>query len=535
MGLLSTRRELIQALLGGAVAAGCARRTPSLDFEGGFVGDDATRGHRLRDAWRDGASVDASAPPRRARVVILGGGVSGLTAAWALRRAGIDDLLVLELADEVGGTARGGESRVSPYPWGAHYVPAPTDEHPDLVALLQEMGAVDRTQDGLQYAEQFLCAAPQERIFADGTWQPGLVPRLGQPAAERAQWRRFEARMAQWIAFRDAEGRRAFTFPIANGSDAPEVRALDTLSFAQWLDREGFDAPSLRWYADYACRDDFGARPEEVSAYFGLHYMCARTPAPGEDSAPFLTWPQGNARVVEHLARRVGAERIRTGHGVARIEASGAGARIVAVDLERNRRVAIDAERVVFALPTFQRRFLLPEAPAYGPDYAPWLVLNLHLAGRPASRGFETAWDNVIRDSRSLGYVVANHQTGLAVGPTVWTWYLPLTGPDALEERRRLEALDWRSAADAAVHELDRAHLGLRRHLRRVDARRWGHGMVKPQVGLRFSTERAAAAAPWRNVHFAHTDLSGVALIEEAVFHGVRAAREVRAALGGGA
>jgi hypothetical protein len=35
---------------------------------------------------------------------------------------------------------------------------------------------------------------------------------------------------------------------------------------------------------------------------------------------------------------------------------------------------------------------------------------------------------------------------------------------------------------------------------------------------------------PVRGVHFAHSDLSGIALFEEAFYHGVRAAEEVLSA-----
>ena len=49
----------------------------------------------------------ASARRRRSpRVVIIGAGFGGLAAAVALRRKGIDDLLIVERADGVGGTWR---------------------------------------------------------------------------------------------------------------------------------------------------------------------------------------------------------------------------------------------------------------------------------------------------------------------------------------------------------------------------------------------------------------------------------------------
>ena len=57
--------------------------------------------------------------------------------------------------------------------------------------------------------------------------------------------------------------------------------------------------------------------------------------------------------------------------------------------------------------------------------------------------------------------------------------------------------------------------------------------MVRPSPGFVWGTARKAAAEPLRGIHFAHTELSGVSLFEEAFFQGNRAADEVIAALRG--
>jgi hypothetical protein len=196
------------------------------------------------------------------------------------------------------------------------------------------------------------------------------------------------------------------------------------------------------------------------------------------------------------------------------------------------------ADYAILAVPRFVAgRLLRPwreRKPAFLADftYGPWMVANLHLGRRPLSRGFPFAWDNVLYDSRSLGYVVATHQTGADLGPTIWTWYHAFADEDPVAARLKLQALDQATIADAILTDLGRAHHGLEAALERIDVWRWGHAMIRPTPGFLWGASRRRAAEPLGRVHFAHSDLSGLALFEEALDHGVRAAETVARALG---
>jgi hypothetical protein len=160
------------------------------------------------------------------------------------------------------------------------------------------------------------------------------------------------------------------------------------------------------------------------------------------------------------------------------------------------------------------------------------MVANLHLRARPSEKGVPLCWDNVLHDSPSLGYVVATHQAGLDFGPTILTYYYPLTGSNANRERRRLLDLGWGEWAEVALADLERPHGDIRKLTERLDVMRWGHAMVRPRPGFVWGGARREAARPYRGVYFAHSDLSGMALFEEAFYHGVRAAEEVLQARG---
>jgi hypothetical protein len=51
--------------------------------------------------------------------------------------------------------------------------------------------------------------------------------------------------------------------------------------------------------------------------------------------------------------------------------------------------------------------------------------------------------------------------------------------------------------------------------------------MVRPRTGFIWGGARRRAIEPYRGIHFAHSDLSGIALFEEAFYQGLRAADEV--------
>jgi hypothetical protein len=109
----------------------------------------------------------------------------------------------------------------------------------------------------------------------------------------------------------------------------------------------------------------------------------------------------------------------------------------------------------------------------------------------------------------------------------VWTWYYPFTDEDTTSVRKKLGGAGYAEWAETVLADLARAHPNVRDHVERIEVAFWGHGMVRPRVNSIWSDALAARARPLGRVHFAHTDLSGLAIFEEAFDHGLRAARDV--------
>ncbi len=528
-----TRRDVLSAFLSAPVALAACKRAPPPPVPGALLGASMDIGHQIR---RDAGALSA-APTETTKigVAIVGGGPSGLSAAWRLERLGIRDYLVFDLEPRAGGTSTYGVDGVVPYPWGAHYVPLPSADNAALTALLREMGAVvgDDAHGNPMGAEEQLVRAPEERIYAYGRWYEGLYLRVGATADDAGQLRAFEQEIQRFVAMRDGRGRRPFAIPVARSSDDAALLELDRISMAEWMRAHGFTSKRLTWLVDYACRDDYGLRAETTSAWAGLFYFASRTFEEGDSAAELLSWPNGNGHLVEHLSKVVGADRIRTHALVLDVAPTEAGATLLVLDTAKNKVIRVEADDVVYAAPKMTARHVIrpwreaPPAHVTSLDYGAWMVANVFLKDRPASRGFPLAWDNVFYDSPSLGYVVATHQALRDHGPTILTYYYPLTEESGADSRKRLLALDHRAWCDVILGDLERAHQNLRPLVDRIDVWRWGHAMARPKVGAMSAAAREKRAEPLGRIRFAHSDVSGMGLFEEAQHWGVRAAEDI--------
>lgn len=536
----TSRREFVRAL--GVIAAAPALvglTGKGRVIGGGFVPDGSAEGHLLRDgAARARLRTSATRrAERRVKVAIVGGGMGGLSAAWRLDALGMHDWTLLEMDARTGGNARSADYRGQHAPWGAHYVPVPSHDAVHVRQLFRELGVLGA--DGV-WDERVLCHTPQERIWQHGRWHEGLEPTDAMSRAHREQFRRFEERIGEWRAsgmfsVPSAEGhaRRhaAQRTGGAAGKQAAAVDALDAQTALDWMTREGFDAPALRWWVEYGTRDDYGASLGQASAWAAVHYFAGREK---EEQGP-LTWPEGNDFIAQQLTQRLSTRRDASGR--ARIVTGATAWQITRVGNRwlvdtPNQRVTADVviwSAPLFVLPRVCDAVTLPVTH----EYAPWVVANIVIDRLPASVGAPLAWDNVIYGSRSLGYVNAAHQ-GLGTPPdrTVWTWYHAVVDRPARDARQYLQQRPWTSWRDEILADLGRAHGDIADCVARIDIMRWGHAMARPTPGV---LKRVAALQAWQpaaHMYMAHADLSGLSLFEEAQWHGVHAANAAFAAIG---
>lgn len=531
------------AFLLGVAAVGAAAASGRLYFNAGQqalripcrrLGPSQKLGHMLRDKNFD--NFGTGGEPHYKQVVIVGGGIAGLSAGWWLKKNGFTDFVILELEKEVGGNSSSGKNKISSFPWGAHYVPIANDESQYVRMLFEELGIIQsyNAQGKPVYNELYLCHDPQERLYKDGEFQEGLVPSRGLQNEERKEMARFFELVHGLKSKKGADGRPAFAIPLDLSSQDEELLALDNISLAKWLKDNNFQCRPLLWYVNYCCRDDYGSTPENVSAWAGLHYFAGRsgTAANAENNA-VVTWPEGNGFLVNKLKELL-AKNIITDAVVSRIERSGDDLSINYIESSSKKQKTFRCKRTIFSAPRFLAKYLIFEFAKYDRSdsaelsYSPWMVANVSLKEPPRSRGMAIAWDNVNYYSDSLGYVVATHQNiSTRVGPTVITYYFPLSKDAPPAERHNLQVNSDNEWVSKIAADLEKMHPGITDDITGIDLWPWGHGMIRPSVGFIWGDKRKKMKENSGPIYFAHSDMSGMSNFEEAQYHGVEAAKAI--------
>ena len=390
-------------------------------------------------------------------------------------------------------------------------MPVPNTDSVLVRELFTELGLfVDGAWD-----ERWLCHSPQERLFLHGRWQEGIEPDIGLTAEDHRQFRAFEERIKEFRATRQ------FRIPMAPA--APADSPLDKLSFRQWLENNGFKSSYLHWLADYSTRDDYGASSAETSAWAGIHYFAGRD---HEEKGPF-TWPEGNGWILHRLLQKL-SKFVRTGQAAVRIGRAGASWEVQTADSLYTCGV------VIYAAPAFVLPYLDSTVPPVKTmAWSPWVVANLTLERMPIEKGLEPAWDNVIYNSPSLGYVVSTHQNvQIRTEKTVFTHYWALSGASPAQARRDLLGTDWGVWKERILADLERAHRDIRTCVSRIDIFRNGHAMIRPSPGFLSNPERKSWEKGRDRFYFASADVSGFSIFEEAQYRGVEAARRALGVIG---
>lgn len=503
-------------------------------ISGGFIEDNAKIGHLLREGI-----ITKPAQTINIQLLIVGAGISGLTAAYHLHKNNYSKFLLLDLASVPGGNAISSKNSISSYPWAAHYLPIVNLENKALIDFLYEHNIIVGfdSNDLPIYNEYYLCFDPEDRLFIKGNWQDGLVPNFGVPKDEQKEITRFFDLVKDYKFKLGNDGKPVFEIPLEFSSTDEAYRALDKISFAEFLTQHKFTSPHLLWYLNYCCKDDYGSTLEDTSAYAGMHYFCARrAKASNAESSAVLTWPEGNSFLAEKLYKQV-AKQTALNQLITSVSINGDKVDVISFNSVTSTTILYKCDQLILATPQYiNHRILSPELKQLRKnvdafEYTPWMVANITLKDLPEYKGEPLSWDNVFYNSKSLGYVNACHQKlSRELNGLVLTYYYPFCEAITKQARKQLREKTYDELKNIIIDDLKQAHKDVDLFITHIDIKLWGHGMVKPKPDFVFNKERLLLKNNIKEkIFFAHTDLSGLSIFEEAFYQGTKVANEILA------
>lgn len=531
MSIKLDRRRLI-ATMGSAIALGYLTKRQLWDslstkkYKGKVYGANFKRGHHLLSKTlpkSDNFTEELD-------VAIVGTGVTGLSCAYHLykdKRLNPKKVKLFELEDHIGGKSHAydGPQHNTKAPWGAHYLPLPNKENTELLDFLRDIDILGPQFKSKNYHEGYspymLLNAPKERLYLYGRYQEGLIPKNGLTESEKGEFKKFFKLTNKLSQTKDAEGRFAFDIPMERSSKDKEFLDLDNITMVDFLHKNNLKGEPLIWYIDYCCRDDYGTSVENISAWAALHYFCSRRPyAPGVAEETVLTWPEGNNYLVQALRKKFDYE-VKKAHLLQDID----NRTLHFYDFLNKRPQTYKAKKIVLALPQFIIAKIFNQQTNF--SYGPWLVANIRVKWDEDIHN-KFAWDNVNYKGVGLGFIVAKHQS-LETMPkeNILTYYRPLTHLPPWEARKWAIKRTHNQWAQDVIQDLSSMFYDLEERVMSMDFWTWGHAMISPTPGFIQNGRFNLVRKPHQNIIYAHSDLSGISLFEEAFYRGQQAAKEV--------
>ncbi len=498
-----------------------------------LIGANKSRGHLIRDAKlipntdSDVIEIDA---------IIVGGGISGLSAAYELQKSNHSNFLLFELNDVVGGNSTSSRNQYSGFPLGAHYLTLPNPDNRPLIAFLKEYGLItNEFKNGTQeYNEEFLCHAPDERLLYRGLFQEGLVPSYGLSKHVNDEINRFFSCMNEYKQMKGNDGLFLFNIPITSASKDKQLLAFDSISFEKFLNDNHFVTEELRWFLDYCCRDDFGAGFDKVSAWSGINYFAGRKSNPSNTiPSNVLTWPEGNGYLV-NLLRKPIQTHLKTNYIVSEVVEKDTHALVTVFNCKSNTFEFYKSKKVIIATPSYVTKHILKSPFWKSEDFDnyihhPWLVTSVVLSSFPETNGLELAWDNVKFGTKGLGYIYNQHQEFTQLKDKyVISVYLAFDKQGAKEERIKMFSLTEEEMKELVLTELKGLHSDIENYIESMTFQQWGHGMVTPypkslEKHYNFSKKNIQSNI----IRLAHTDYSGFSIFEEGFSQGINAVKSL--------
>jgi len=499
------RRDFIKFVVAGAVAAGCPIDLSLVSAQS----NDAQKNHpasvegednRICHQVRDKGNQIFMRPAASARhdVVIVGGGVSGLTAAYRLQH---HDFLLLEKEPHWGGNAYAMQYEDSTYATGSAFLGK--DEY--AYGFAKEIGLeplpVNSPDASIIHGELVL-----------DTWGDGL-DKLPYPAAVRDSFKKFKREMLAIDVQKNA-------------------RELFNKPFSDYM--KGYPAELKQWWDGFG-PSNWGAVSEETAAASGIFSLQEMA---GESRADDrYTWPGGLGAITKKLAEILQAkykDRMQT--GATTVAVVNGKEEVQVTYMLGGELKTVSAKAVIMATPKFITRRIVDGLPEKQSEamhqirYIPYPVVNLIFDKPVFNHGYDT-WcpGNTFTDFIVADWVIQK-QPGYKQKFNIISCYTPMKED---ERGYLLNETGARKIATGVLSDFQKLMPGLNVDPIEVHIYRRGHPLYMTTPGL-YTEVQPLVREPMDRVFFANTDSEGPeSTTSEGIHAARRAAKEVEARLAG--
>jgi protoporphyrinogen oxidase len=498
----ANRRDFIKFVVAGAVTAGCpidlsliaAQASDAKNREADVDGEDNRICHQVRDG------KVFTRPPASARhdVVIVGGGVSGLAAAYRLQSR---DFLLLEKEPHWGGNAYGMEYEGSTYATGSAFLTKDEFAYRFAKEIGLEPLPVNSSDASILHGELIL-----------DTWGEGL-DKLPYPAPVRESFKKFKKEM---LAI-DVEKR---------------VKEIYNKPFSDFL--KGYPGELKQWWDNFG-PSNWGATSGETAAGIAIEALQEMAEESRVDDRH--TWPGGLGAITKKLADILQPkykDRMQTGATTIAVVSEKSEVQVTYMQGGELKTVA--AKAVIMAAPKFITRRIVDgltdrqSEAMHQIRYIPYPVVNLIFDKPVFNQGYDT-WcpGNSFTDFVVADWVIQK-QEGYRQKLNIISCYTPMK-----EEERGylLNEIGARKIAASVLADFQKLMPGLNVDPVEVHIYRRGHPLYMSTPGL-YTQVQPLARHPMDRVFFANTDSEGPESTTNAgILAAQRAVKEVEARLAG--
>jgi protoporphyrinogen/coproporphyrinogen III oxidase len=501
----ANRRDFIKFVVAGAVTAGCPIDLSLVAAQTG----DAQKSHpadvdgednRICHQVRDKSSSFFARPPASARhdVVIVGGGVSGLTAAYRLQHR---DFLLLEKEPHWGGNAYAMEYEGSAYATGSAFLGK--DEY--AYNFAKEIGMTPLPVNSPD------ASIIRGELVLD-TWGDGL-DKLPYPPAVRDSFKKFKKEM---LAI-EVEKRAKELF------DKP---------FSDFM--KGYPEELKQWWDNFG-PSNWGAASEETAAPVGIFALQEMAGESRTDDR--YTWPGGLGAITKKLAEILQPKyKDRMQAGATTVAVVSEKEEVQVTYMLGGELKTVAAKAVIMATPKFITRRIVDGLPDKQSEamhqirYIPYPVVNLIFDKPVFNHGYDT-WcpGNTFTDFVVADWVIQK-QAGYKQKFNIISCYIPMK-----EENRGylLNESGARKIAANVLTDFQKLMPGLNVDPVEVHIYRRGHPLYMSTPGL-YTQVQPLVRQPMDRVFFANTDSEGPeSTTSEGIHAAQRTVKEVEARLAG--